>query len=93
MTISEKYVDYGQEVTEALKAAGIRVHLDDSDERMGAKVRLAELDKIPLMVTVGGKEEETRVVNIRERGEGRKSQEMGLDEFVEWVKEQATFSF
>jgi len=93
MTISEKYLDYGQEVTDALKAAGIRVHLDDSDERMGAKVRLAELDKIPLMVTVGGKEEETRVVNIRERGEGRKSQEMSLDEFVAWVKEQATFSF
>ena len=93
MTISEHYVDYAREVHAKLVEAGIRAELDVSDEKIGAKVRLAELDKVPYMVTVGQKEEETRSVNVRERGKGRKSLELSLDDFVGWLVDETSFSF
>lgn len=93
MSISEKFVDYGREVHERLLAAGIRAELDISDDKIGAKVRLAELDRVPYMITVGQKEQDERIVNVRERGQGRKSRELSLDAFIEWIVEQTRFSF
>jgi threonyl-tRNA synthetase len=93
MTISEKFKDYGREVADALLAAGLRAELDDSDEKIGAKVRKAEVERIPYMLTVGAQEQEDRTVNVREQGQGRKSREEALVSFVPWLAEQAKFQF
>ncbi|MDO5308759.1 MAG: threonine--tRNA ligase [Planctomycetia bacterium] len=81
LTISEKYQEYGQKVVERLKEAGIRATLDDSSEKIGAKIRVARNDLVPYLCVVGAKEEETGAVAVR----GRKQGEMGaidLDAFI-----------
>jgi threonyl-tRNA synthetase len=85
LTLSEKFVDYGTEVRDALKAAGIRAHLDDTDEKLGYKIRRAELEKVPYAVVVGGKEAEARTVGVRKRKEGNLGA-VGLDAFIERVR-------
>jgi threonyl-tRNA synthetase len=69
LPVSATFVDYAAEVTEQLKVAGIRVQLDDRDEKLGYKIRQAELEKIPYMFVVGEKERETGAVNVRKRHE------------------------
>lgn len=93
MSISEKYLEYGNKVTAALTRAGLRVKFDDSDEKIGAKIRLAELDRVPYMLTVGQKEEETETVNIRVRGQGQKSGIETLGDFVARVQAEADFQY
>ncbi len=93
LTISNKYVTYGREVAEALRARGVRAVLDDSDQTLNYKIRLAEEDKVPLMVAVGQREVDARTVNVRERGKGRKAREVALDAFIDEVVAQANFAF
>ena len=63
--ISEKHHDYAQKVLEKLQAAGIRVEADWRSEKMGYKIREAQLKKIPYMLVVGEKEAETDSVSVR----------------------------
>src|ERR1051326_5083841 len=56
--VSEKVIDYGKHVHEMLKNHGIRVHLDDRNEKLPAKIRDAQLQKIPYMLVVGPREAE-----------------------------------
>ncbi len=65
--IADRHVDYAQTVAGALKAAGIRVTVDDSSERMNKKIRAAQLQKTPYMLVVGDKEEEAGAVAVRTR--------------------------
>ncbi len=67
LPISEKVADYAEEVYETVKAAGLRVTLDQHDEKLGAKIRRAEMEKVPLMLVLGEKEAEARLVNVRSR--------------------------
>ncbi|MCC6622799.1 MAG: threonine--tRNA ligase [Deltaproteobacteria bacterium] len=67
LPISERFADYGQSVVEALKQKGIRAKLDTSDEKLGYKIRKAELDKIPYALVVGAKEAESGTVGVRRR--------------------------
>lgn len=67
--VSEKSLDYAQSVSEKLRAEDIRVELDERDERMQAKIRDAEKEKVPYMLIVGPKEAETGNVSVRRRGE------------------------
>jgi threonyl-tRNA synthetase len=70
LPISEKAMDYAKQVEEKLKAAGFRVHLDDRNEKVQAKIRDAQLMKVPYMAVVGGKEAEASTVSVRDRSKG-----------------------
>jgi threonyl-tRNA synthetase len=68
--VSEKAMDYAKHVQETLKNHAIRVHLDDRNEKLPAKIRDAQLQKIPYMLVVGPKEAESGTVSVRHRSKG-----------------------
>src|SRR5262250_291996 len=68
--VSEKVMDYARHVRETLSNHGIRVHLDDRNEKLPAKIRDAQLQKIPYMLVVGPKEAEAGTVSLRHRSKG-----------------------
>ncbi len=70
MTISEKFVEYGQKVEADLKAQGFRVHGDFRPEKIGHKIREAQLEKIPYMLVIGEKEQQAKAVAVRDRVDG-----------------------
>ncbi len=93
LTISEKSVEYGQKVVERLKAAGIRAHLDDSDDRVQTKVFAAASSRVPYMLVVGPRDAQSEAVSVRARGIEANLGAMGLEDFVEAVvREKATRS-
>ena len=92
MTISERFVDYGREVYNLLRAKGIRVEFDDRDDKIGAKIRDARLQRIPYMLVVGGREQENRTVSVRSREDGDIGA-MALDTFVERMVAEADLDF
>src|SRR3954462_10719730 len=81
LPISEKFTDYAKEVEAGLVEAGLRVELNLSPEKIGAKIRTATMDKIPYMLVLGEKEQQARVVAIRHRTEGDKGQ-MSVSDFL-----------
>lgn len=81
LPISDKYLSYGEKVYEELKASGIRVELDTRAEKIGYKIREAQMQKIPYMLVVGAKEEEQGLVSVRSRFEGDEGQK-SLKEFI-----------
>jgi len=86
--VSEKVADYTKHVTETLKRHGLRVHLDDRNEKLPAKIRDAQLQKIPYMLVVGGKEAEAGTVSVRHRSKGNLGPRP-LTEFVEALQQEA----
>jgi len=70
LPLSEKVAEYAEQVAEKLRGAGFRVHLDDRNEKLQAKIRDAQLQKIPYMLVVGGKEAEAGTVSVRDRTKG-----------------------
>jgi len=70
LTISEKTDEFARDVFNQLKAAGIRASLDDASEKIGAKIRSAQLEKIPYMLVIGQKEAEANSVSVRHRSRG-----------------------
>jgi threonyl-tRNA synthetase len=68
--VSEKVADYAKHVAETLKNHNIRVHLDDRNEKLPAKIRDAQMQKIPYMLVVGAKEAEAGTVSVRHRSKG-----------------------
>ncbi len=87
LTISEKFEDYAKKVAAQMKAAGLRVKLDLSSEKIGAKIRMGRNDLIPYLCVVGAKEEESSCVGVR----GRKQGEMGaidVDTFIADLKQE-----
>ena len=67
LSLSAPYAEYARQVGAQLKALGLRVEVDDSDQTLPAKVRIAELEKVPYMLVVGGKEAESGTVSVRSR--------------------------
>ena len=67
ITIADRHVHYAQEVMQRLRDQGIRVELDHSPERMNAKIRAAQLQKIPYMLVIGDKEQHLQSVSVRLR--------------------------
>ena len=86
LPISEKYNEYAEKVSEFLNNSDIRGLVDDRNEKIGKKIRDAELAKIPFMLIVGEKEFEQNQVSVRQRGEGDRGA-MSQDAFIEIVKE------
>jgi threonyl-tRNA synthetase len=70
LPISEKTIEYAREVENKLGAAGFRAHLDDRNEKIQAKIRDAQMQKIPYMLVVGGKEAAAGTVAVRHRAKG-----------------------
>jgi threonyl-tRNA synthetase len=68
--VSEKVADYSKHVAETFKRHGIRVHLDDRNEKLPAKIRDAQMQKVPYMLVVGAKEAEAGTVSVRHRSKG-----------------------
>jgi threonyl-tRNA synthetase len=85
--ISEKTLDYGRELLASLKAAGIRASLDEHNDKLGAKIRRAEIEKVPYTLVLGGKEAETRSVSIRSRSKGDEGT-VAFDQFLPRVQEE-----
>jgi threonyl-tRNA synthetase len=79
--IADRHVDYARSVAEQLRAAGLRVAVDDSSERMQAKIRDAQMQKIPYMLVIGNREMEAGQVNLRLR-DGDVPGAMSVDDFV-----------
>ncbi len=87
LPISENFMDYSDKVYKALKDAGIRVELDDRSEKIGYKIREAQLEKLPYMLVLGAKEEEENNITVR-HGAGGQQESMDLDEFISSIKEE-----
>jgi len=83
--IADRHVAYGREVVAALRAAGLRVEIDEGSERMNKKIREAQLQKIPYMLVVGDKEAEARAVAVRTRDEQDRGAQP-LDAFIAAAK-------
>ncbi len=81
LTISEKADDFARSVFERLKAAGLRAGLDVESEKIGAKIRTAQLEKIPYMLVIGQKEAEANSVAVRHRSRGDLGVQ-GVEEFL-----------
>ena len=86
LPISEKYNDYAEKVLEFLNNSDIRGLIDDRNEKIGKKIRDAELKKVPFMLIVGEKEAETEAVSVRQRGVGDHGS-MNLDNFAALIQE------
>lgn len=81
LPISDKYIDYANEVSAALKKAGIRNTVDARSEKIGFKIREARIDRLPYMIVVGQKEQEEGLVSVRSRFKGDEGQKK-LDDFI-----------
>ena len=86
LPVSEKFADYAEKVSDALKEAGVRVETDDRSEKLGYKIRSAQMEKVPYMLIVGEKEVEGECVSVRRRDEGDIGS-MSVGEFAKLVLE------
>ena len=87
LPITDAHMEYAKAVCEQLQKEGIRVELDDRNEKIGYKIREAQLEKVPYMLVVGQKEMEEKTVGVRSRKEG----DIGavkVSTFVENVREE-----
>ena len=87
LPISEKQNDYCENLKEKLQKAGIRVKYDNRNEKVGYKIREAQLEKIPYMLVIGDKEKEENTVTIRSRKE-TDAGTMSLEEFINKIKKE-----
>ena len=87
LPISDEYNGYAREVAAQLRAADLRVEVDDRSEKVGRKIRDAEVQKTPYMLIVGAKEREAGAVGVRRHGEGDRGA-LPTAEFVEHVRNE-----
>ena len=86
LPVSEKSLDYAAKVTEALKAAKIRVELDSRSEKIGYKIREAQqVDRVPYMLVIGAEEAENNTISVRNRDTAQTTV-MSLDDFIAATK-------
>nr|MCR5483660.1 threonine--tRNA ligase [Bacilli bacterium] len=83
---NEYHLEYAEEVVNKLKDLGIRVKLNDSDEKLSYRIREEQIKKIPIMLVLGNNERDERTVTLRLHGTEQKN--MTLDEFLTYVKEK-----
>jgi len=80
--ISDKVLDYGQSLLHQLREAGVRASLDEHSDKLGAKIRRAELEKIPYTLVLGAKEAEANSVSVRSRARG----DEGVTPFIQFLE-------
>ena len=86
LPLSEKFAGYADEVAAKLAAAGIRVEVDRGNEKLGAKIRQAQLQKIPFMLVVGEKEASSGAVSLRKRTGGDQGS-LSIEEVIAMARE------
>lgn len=84
---NEYHLDYSQEIFKLLEAKGIRVEIDDREEKLGYRIREAQMKKIPYQLVLGDKERDERTVTYRQYGE-QKQTTVSLDEFICMILKQ-----
>ena len=87
LTIADAHIEYAKKVMEELQNKNIRVELDDRSEKIGYKIREAQLEKVPYMVVLGDKEVEANAVGVRTRTDGDIGQ-ISIKEFVERLEKE-----
>ena len=88
LPIADRHLDFVYEVKKKLEEAGIwRIEVDDRSEKLGYKLREAQLEKVPYMLVIGDKDVEAGTVSVRSRKEGDKGA-MNVDEFITQIKEE-----
>ena len=87
LPISDKHMEYGKKVLAELEEAGIRAEMDSRAEKIGYKIREAQMQKVPYMLVVGAKEEEDDLVSVRSRFEGDEGQKK-IDDFIKNLKKE-----
>ena len=87
LPISDKYTDYAKKVQSALAAQNIRAEMDARAEKIGWKIRSAQMEKIPYMLVVGQKEEEEGLVSVRSRFKGDEGQS-SLEDFIKNIQKE-----
>ncbi|MFM2400611.1 MAG: Threonine--tRNA ligase [Bacteroidota bacterium] len=87
LPISEKYEDYANELYLRLQEKDLRGYVDHRNEKMGRKIRDAEIAKVPFMIVVGEKEEAEGIVSVRKKGDGDLGS-MTLDAFIAMAQEE-----
>lgn len=85
MTINEVHVEYAQKVKEKMEQAGIRVELDARNEKIGYKIREAQVQKVPYMLVIGENEVAQGTLSVRKRGVGDEGG-MSVDAFLDKIK-------
>lgn len=88
LTVTDKHIPYGEKAYIELSEAGIRVERDFRNEKLGYKIREAQMQKIPYMLVIGDREVESNRVSPRERS-GKDLGAIGINEFIELVKEKS----
>ncbi|WPZ09566.1 threonine--tRNA ligase [Roseivirga spongicola] len=91
LPISEKYADYAQELYSALEEADITGFVDHRDEKIGRKIRDAEVKKIPIMLIVGEKEADQKEVSVRKHGQGDQGS-MSITDFIAYFNKEKSAS-
>ncbi len=86
--ISDAQADAARAVARRLKAAGLRVRVDDRTETLNYRIREGEIQKVPYMAVVGQREAESDAIALRVRGAGKKQEVMGVDAFISQVTVQ-----
>ena len=87
LPIADRHLDYIYEIKEKLEAKGLRVEIDDRSEKIGYKIREAQLEKVPYMILCGDKDIENSTVSVRSRKQGDIGA-MGVDEFLAKIIEE-----
>ena len=85
LTISDQYIDHAKAIELTLKKAGLRCEVDERAEKIGCKIRTAQLEKIPYMLVIGGKEVQTNSVSVRKRDAGDLGS-MSIDRLLEILR-------
>lgn len=85
LNIADSHLEYANKIKELLDDNNIRVELDERNEKIGKKIREAQLEKVPYMLVIGDKEVEEGKVSVRHRKEGDKGS-MTIDEFLNMIK-------
>jgi len=86
LPISERHGEYARTVHGELRSAGVRVQLDDRNEKLNSRIRDAQLQKVPFMLVVGDREAEAQTVAVRRRDTGDAGSRP-LSEFIPWVRQ------
>jgi len=87
LPISDKFMDYANGVLTTLRSKGVRVEIDDRNEKIGKKIREAELSRVPYMLVIGEKEATEKKLSIRRQGKGDMGQQ-SVEEFTENIVEE-----
>ena len=96
LPVSDKFADYAKQVAEALKASGVRVEVDDRDEKLGYKIRQAQLQKVPYMLILGEKEQSAGTVSVRKRdlideNDSPELRAKSVEKFAAIIKEESQY--